>query len=238
MLIHPTTRLADPARALVLPRVAFGVGTPDASQETAAASEATPPVRELSKPESTWLDRWVMDPMLHGAEFMAFRPRWAARVYRMIGEKLMPDSGLPLFEPYSSELFPSLNGHLILSGHWMPSEAGYRQNGGAGPWVIPVTGAACSVLRTNCAKPGSMYLPLILEAMATATANRPRLGLKESEDIAAAVRYVKESYGVKSKQLYYMGHSMGAAGDDARRPTVARQATQRTPRSVGRYYFG
>ncbi len=122
---------------------------------------------------------------------------------------LEPGEALKRFGPIGTVSFKSLDG-LDLKGYWMPHSKtadqtvvlghGYKAN-----WRA-VLGVADKIRSM-----GYNVFMFDFRAHGDSAGEISSFGFHEGKDAAAAVQYVDEHYGDRSKKLFYYGHSMGAA---------------------------
>jgi alpha-beta hydrolase superfamily lysophospholipase len=168
-----------------------------------AAELAQPPERVISKPA------WYMRPFVKLFAILYTRPHLLKRYISSDGH-LLPKKHLKLYQPITPVGFQSLDG-IPLQGYWLSAQGkssdktvvmghGYTQD-----WREMV--AIAEPLR----KAGFNCFLFDFRTHGASEGETTTIGFHESKDIAAAVDTVTKRFGPQSSQVFYLGHSMGAA---------------------------
>lgn len=122
---------------------------------------------------------------------------------------LMDEKHVKLFEPRFTVKFHSVDG-IALQGHWMPAKNMSEKtvilaHGYFADWRNMLLSA--TTLRNN----GFNVFLFDFRGHGDSGSSKTTIGYHEGKDIAGAVRFLSDNYPQESKNLFYMGHSMGAA---------------------------
>lgn len=162
-----------------------------------------PPERVISRPA------WYMRPFVKLFAILYTRPHLLKRYISSDGH-LLPKKHLQIYQPIRPVGFQSLDG-VPLQGYWLaakgkPSDKtvvmghGYTQD-----WREMV--AVAEPLR----KAGFNCFLFDFRTHGASEGKTTTIGFHEGKDIAAAVNTVAKRFSSQSNQVFYLGHSMGAA---------------------------
>ncbi len=173
------------------------------------------PDGEVLAEETSLSNRFFFDPLIRFICLINTRPRVAHFVGRLLSPRspgYLDEKHRHRFEPISDVSFRSidLKGNYILRGRWMPHPQGSDRtiilaHGYTASWMgmLPTAQKFRDL--------GYNVFLFSFRGHDDSDGTKTTFGLREGYDVAAAVNFVKKTWPERSRQLLYLGHSMGAA---------------------------
>jgi pimeloyl-ACP methyl ester carboxylesterase len=132
---------------------------------------------------------------------------------------------LPMFDPRTQVTFESAD-KTRLQGHWMPAVPASDRTIILGHGYFADWRSMLALADEFREKRYNVFL-FDFRAHGKSDGEKTTFGYNEGKDIAGAVRFVSDQYPTESKNLFYYGHSMGAAS-----MMMAQRSLQKHPQDL------